>query len=155
MRLQSSKGFPSQYSFREHINLLVKFYLTTSTHYKREMFSKHISSTHGRTKGKDTGMRRNGAHLKTDEASSKVLHLSKVLKNQETHFELSWMPITHCEWGEGGMHFETYIFCLSEMGSLSQCTGDMTRRTEAALGGKCPPWVSSGKGGVWQLHILW
>lgn len=64
------------------------------------------------------------------------------------------MPITHCARGEGGMHFETYVFCLSEMGSLSHCTGDKTRSTEAAFGGKCPPWVSSGKRGVSQLHIL-
>lgn len=59
------------------------------------------------------------ARLKTDKAVSKVLHLSKILNNQETCFELSWMPTTHCARGEGGMHFETYIFCLSEMSSLS------------------------------------
>lgn len=33
------------------------------------------------------------------------------------------------------MHFEIYVFCLSEMGSLSQCTGYMTRSTEAAFWG--------------------
>lgn len=146
MRLQPSRDFPGPYSLGEHVNL-VKFYFT---HCKGEMFSKQISSMHGGTKRKDTGIRRvMEVHLQTDKAASKVLHLSNVMKNQETCFQLSWMPITIVGEQKEACIFETSVFCLSEMGSLSEWTGDETAgRTEAAFGDKCPLWVSSRTGSV-------